>query len=89
MFLTSCLAVGFATNVPSAKAGPFMEGIVESVFKTAEKEFVDKFARKPRSIPVESYRPATRSSAAGSPSTCVQPIERRPTFAAPRLFRNR
>ena len=93
LLLTLCLVIGFSIHVDAANAGPFMEGIVESVFKTAEKEFLDGLSRRAPPTPKKSDRHDADSAPTVVPPTAAptagpKRIERRapPVF---RLFRNR
>ena len=88
VLFTSCLVVTFALNSDAAQAG-IMEGIVDSVFKTAEKEFFGGLTREPRVTQCEPPRQQTRSAAGNSRATYSNGVERRTWLGAPRLFRGR
>ena len=85
LLLGACLVGLSAADARPSHAGPFMEGIVERVFATAEQEFFGG--------PVSKSRPApSLQRVAPRPSTAApvrpQPGVRRPV-CFPRLFRSR
>lgn len=88
VLFTSCMLAGFALNAGTAKAG-FMEGIVDSVFRTAEQEFLGTFTRKSQPTHCEPQRKPTPSAAAPSRAMPSPSVQRRTWFSSPRLFRGR
>jgi hypothetical protein len=88
VLFTSCLVVSFALNAGTAQAG-LMEGIVDQVFKTAEKEFLAPFTRDSRSTSRAPQRQETRSPARDPRATQSPGAERRTWLGSPRLFRSR